>query len=163
VKHESIPTSTPEETLRAVASTLVSWKVQTLGIGSFGPVCLNKSLPEWGYITTTPKPKWAQTDVVGLIRKYMVEAALEKDDDGFDWKSYYTSMPIAFNTDVNTAALAEMQYGDHGSVSSCAYITIGTGIGVGIVSGANLVTNMLHPEAGHVLVRKHEADKVCSY
>ena len=57
--------------------------------------------------------------------------------------------PIGFDTDVNAPAMAELTYGNHGNVRSCAYITVGTGIGIGLVVNGNPVHGLMHPEAGH--------------
>jgi len=100
--------------------------------------------PTYGYITTTPKPGWKNTDVLGpLLRVRRV--------------------PVVFDTDVNAPAMAEYlnakkSAGPGGKITSCAYITVGTGIGVGLVVNGAPVHGLMHPEAGHVSVPRRAAD-----
>ncbi|WP_045858432.1 ROK family protein [Teredinibacter purpureus] len=136
-----IATITPTETLAQVieffkpyASTLTA-----LGVGSFGPIDLNRESPTYGYITSTPKPGWAQTDILGVLREH------------FD-------VPIGFDTDVNAAALGEGVWGAAQGLDDYIYITIGTGIGGGVVSGGRLVHGLLHPELGHCFIPKRAGD-----
>ena len=146
VEQVTIPTTTPDETLKKVIAKLLEWKVDTIGIGSFGPVDLNRASSTYGYITSTPKLAWQNTPIYSTIKKG-VEEGLRK------------AIPVGFTTDVNAAALAELHYGGHGNdVSSLAYVTIGTGIGVGLVTNHQVVEGLMHPEAGHVKVLRHELD-----
>lgn len=138
-----IPTTTPEETLRAIVDwvrwCLADGDVAGIGLASFGPLDLDPESPTYGHLTTTPKPGWAGADLLGPLREVF---------DG----------PIAIDTDVNGAALGEVRWGAGADVPSLAYVTIGTGVGVGaIVEGAPL-HGLLHPEAGHILVRRHPDD-----
>ncbi|MQR94728.1 ROK family protein [Fictibacillus phosphorivorans] len=135
----SIPTTTPEETMRLVVDYFKEKKVDALGVGSFGPVDLDVSSPTYGYITSTPKKHWNQYDLVGKLKNHF-------------------HVPIGFDTDVNAAALGESLWGAAKSLDSCLYMTVGTGIGVGAVSEGKLVHGMLHPEMGHILVRRHGDD-----
>lgn len=114
-----------------------------LGIGSFGPVDLNRASPTYGFITSTPKPGWQDFDVLSHFSKWVARG-----------------VPVGFSTDVNTAAYGEMRYGEHGAdVTSAVYITVGTGIGAGIVvEGGSLISGILHPEAGHIPIRRHKSD-----
>jgi fructokinase len=131
---ESFPTTTPVETLgRALAFFAAGDPVEALGVGSFGPVELHRDSPRWGWITTTPKPGWADTDVVGALR-----AELE--------------LPIAFDTDVNAAAVGEARWGAGRGLETFAYVTVGTGIGGGIVADGRPLHGLVHPEPGHVLI-----------
>eukprot|EP00741_Cyanophora_paradoxa_P003293 tig00000692_g3201.t1 len=123
------PTREPAETLNDVVTWLSSRKFDALGIASFGPVDLNEKSATYGHITTTPKPRWANTDVVGAFKRFGV--------------------PTAFETDVNAAAIGEAKHGGHGAVSSVCYVTVGTGIGVGIVVDGKPLHGLLHPEGGH--------------
>ena len=126
---EVFPTTTPEETIaRAVGFFGRNGAPVAVGVGSFGPIDAGS-----GRITTTPKPGWADTDVVGPFR-----AAL--------------GVPIAFDTDVNAAALAEHRWGAGRGVSSVVYITVGTGIGGGAVANGRPVHGLVHPEMGHVRI-----------
>ncbi len=103
IQQISIPTTTPSETLPKVIAQLKAWKIDTLGIACFGPVDLDKNSPTYGYITSTPKPHWGMTDIVGLLKQ-----GLAKEDG--------TCIPVGFTTDVNAAAMAEMGFGKHGYV-----------------------------------------------
>ena len=119
-----------------------------LGIGSFGPIDLNTASSTYGYITSTPKAGWRDCDVVTPFKSLNV--------------------PISFNTDVNTAALGEFLHGHHGTdVHTLVYVTVGTGIGAGVVTNGHILDGvLLHPEAGHILVRRHKADEfegVCPF
>ena len=128
------PTTTPEETLeRTIAFFREQEKPAAIGIGSFGPVDPNLKSPTYGYITTTPKPGWASTDFVGALLK------------AFD-------VPIGFDTDVNAAALGENRWGAAQGLDTFIYLTIGTGIGGGIMAEGNLVHGMMHPEMGHIFL-----------
>lgn len=135
----TIPTTTPEETLPKLLDYFKDKNIDSLGIGSFGPVDLNKNSDTYGYITTTPKPGWANTDVVGYFKQLNV--------------------PIGFDTDVNVACLGEVTYGAGKDIDSVIYGTIGTGIGFGVYLDGRLVHGLMHTETGHMLLSKHEKDK----
>ncbi len=127
------PTTTPEETL---SRAIEFFKSQTgplaaIGVGTFGPLDPNPKSPKFGYITTTPKPGWTQTDFVGALRA------------AFD-------LPIGFDTDVNAAALGEYRWGAAQSLDTFLYLTIGTGIGGGSMVEGNLLHGLIHPEMGHI-------------
>jgi fructokinase len=146
---ETIPTTTPAETIgRAVAFFEREGPVEAIGIGSFGPVDPKLSSPTWGYITTTPKPGWAHTDVGQEIRRRL-------------------SVPVAFDTDVNAAALGEHRWGACQGLDTFCYITVGTGIGGGGMAGGRRLHGLLHPEFGHMRI-PHDLDAdpfpgVCPY
>jgi fructokinase len=131
---ETIPTTNPVETIaRAVAFFEQKGPVDAIGIGSFGPVDGKPSSPNWGHITTTPKPGWANTDVGPEVHRRL-------------------SVPVAFDTDVNAAALGEQRWGAAQGLDTFCYITIGTGIGGGgLVNGAPM-HGLLHPEFGHLRI-----------
>jgi fructokinase len=135
------PTAEPEETIaRAVAFFVREGPVDAIGIGSFGPVDQKPSSPAWGHITTTPKPGWANTDVGQEIRRRL-------------------GVPVAFDTDVNAAALGEHRWGAAQGLDTFCYITVGTGIGGGGMAGGNLLHGLLHPEFGHLRIpHDREAD-----
>lgn len=135
----SIPTETPKITIPRLIQYFKEKKIEALGIGSFGPIDLDKSSPTYGYITSTPKLKWADYNIVGAFKETL-------------------GLPVGFDTDVNGSALGEATWGALKGLDSGIYITIGTGIGVGILSGGKLLHNMLHPEAGHILLMKNEKD-----
>jgi fructokinase len=134
VATETIPTTTPAETIgRAVAFFERSGPVRALGIGCFGPVDLRA-----GAITTTPKPGWASTDVAGPFRERL-------------------GVPVAFDTDVNAAALGEHRWGAARGLGTFCYVTVGTGIGGGAMVEGRLVHGLLHPELGHLRI-PHDVD-----
>ncbi|HBY70678.1 MAG TPA: fructokinase [Lachnospiraceae bacterium] len=143
----SIPTETPVITVPKIIAYFKDKNIEALGIGSFGPVDLDKESKTFGYITSTPKLAWANYDIVGEIKKEL-------------------RVPVGFDTDVNAAALGEATWGSIKGLSSGIYITVGTGIGVGVYMNGSLLHGMLHPEAGHVLLSKHSSDTfegVCPY
>jgi fructokinase len=131
---ESFATTTPAETIaRAVAFFREQGPIEALGVGCFGPVELGLDSPRWRRITTTPKPGWSDTDVVGPLREAL-------------------GVPVAFDTDVNAAAVGEGSFGAARGVASFAYVTVGTGIGAGVVVEGRPLHGLVHPELGHVLV-----------
>lgn len=109
-----------------------------LGIASFGPIDLDPSSPTYGYLTTTQKPGWQNFDLLGAFAEFPV--------------------PVGFDTDVNAPAMAEMRYGGHKGIRSCAFITVGTGIGVGLVVGHAPLHGLMHPEGGHTMVLRRDGD-----
>jgi fructokinase len=135
----SIPTTDPDETMAGIISYFQKKDVKALGISCFGPLDLKTSSPTYGYITSTPKLKW---------RNFPLVKALE---DGLH-------VPVALDTDVNGAALAESTLGAARGLSSCLYVTVGTGIGGGLVVEGNLVHGLLHPELGHMLLKPLKED-----
>jgi fructokinase len=127
-----IPTTTPGETLDALERALARWGgFAAIGVGSFGPVAVDPAATDYGFITTTPKPGWAHTDVVGRLRATF-------------------GVPVGFHTDVVGAALAEGQWGAAAGLPDHAYVTIGTGVGVGLVAAGRALSGMTHPELGHL-------------
>ncbi|MEN6410823.1 MAG: ROK family protein [Anaerolineaceae bacterium] len=131
------PTTTPQETiLQAVNFFREEMKtslISAIGIGSFGPIDLHPGSPTWGYITSTPKPGWRFTDLCGPL-------------------SLALDLPVAFDTDVNAAALAEMTWGAAQGLNDLVYYTIGTGIGAGIITNGKMVHGLVHTEMGHMLL-----------
>jgi len=140
---QSIPTTTPDETLGKALNWLKDKKIAALGIACFGPVDLDPKSKTYGFITSTPKPGWKNVDVVGRFRPLNV--------------------PIEFQTDVNAAATGEMAYGKHGDINSCVYVTVGTGVGVGVIANGKAVTGILHPEGGHIRLPRHPDDKYAGF
>lgn len=135
----SIPTETPELTMPKLLSFYRDKKITALGIGCFGPIDLNRNSATYGYITTTPKTAWQYYDIVGVFEREL-------------------GVPIGFDTDVNASVLGEYTWGAARGLNSCIYITIGTGIGVGVIADGRLLHGMLHPEGGHILLRKLPED-----
>ena len=137
----TIATRTPSETLREAAEWFAAQgTLSALGIGSFGPVELDRSSPDWGHILKTPKAGWSHCDLAGYFEREL-------------------RVPIAFDTDVNAAALAEYTYGAGKGASSMSYVTVGTGIGGGTVIDGRIVHGAGHPELGHIYPRRDPADR----
>ncbi|MCL4300155.1 MAG: ROK family protein [Anaerolineae bacterium] len=137
------PTTTPEETIgRAVAffkEQAQKEPLAAIGIASFGPVDPNPASPTFGYITTTPKPHWAQTDLAGALARAL-------------------GVPVGFDTDVNGAALGEYRWGAAQGLDTFIYLTIGTGLGGGGLVNGRLMHGLIHPEMGHVRLPRHPDD-----
>jgi fructokinase len=134
-----IPTTDPATTLAAIEAVLDGWTFDAIGVASFGPLQLDTGAPDYGAITATTKPGWSGTD---LVRR--LEARHGK--------------PIGFQTDVNGAALAEGRWGAARGMATHAYLTIGTGVGVGLVAGGRPVQGVAHGEAGHMRVPRAPGD-----
>ncbi len=143
----SFPTGTPGDTMPAILSWFQERKIERLGIGCFGPIDVNRNSSTYGFITTTPKLAWKNYDIVGACEKFL-------------------NIPVGFDTDVNASCLGEATWGSTKDVDSSIYITIGTGVGAGIMIENRLLHGMLHPEAGHMLLEKAVGDTfagVCPY
>jgi fructokinase len=133
-----IPTTQPEETINTAIEFFQSHEsefgaVTAVGIASFGPLDLKQDSPTYGYLTTTPKPGWANTDIIGPIKEAF-------------------NLPVGFDTDVNGAALGEAQWGAAQGASDFIYLTIGTGIGGGGMVNNALIHGLVHPEMGHLRI-----------
>jgi len=152
IEREEYPTTSPAETIGKCVAWLKTKRYDALGVATFGPVDLDVSSPTYGYITTTPKPGWKNTDVLGPC------------------KAVHPGVPCGFDTDVNAPAVAEHAHlvaeakrlGKR-SPTSCCYITVGTGIGVGLVINNQPVHGLLHPEGGHLCVPPFLADTKGSF
>ncbi|RHW16675.1 ROK family protein [Sphingomonas gilva] len=133
-----IPTTTPAETLGRMRDWFAEHTIAAFGIGSFGPVILDRADPAWGHIADTPKPGWSGADMAGAL-------------SGF-------AAPVGFDTDVNAAAIGEARWGSGQGAASLVYLTVGTGIGGGAAIGGRPVHGARHPEMGHVRVSRHPDD-----
>lgn len=141
------PTSSPENTIRQAAEFLRAHAPAAVGAGSFGPVDLDRSSLSYGRITSTPKAGWRNVDLAGELGRAL-------------------GVPIAFSTDVNAAALGESKWGAARGVSSSLYLTIGTGIGGGIMVGGAPLQGAMHPEVGHIRIPRDAGDAfagICPY
>lgn len=143
VDRAEFPTTDPETTLGQVREWLRGQSFDAVGVATFGPIDAKIGSPTFGYITSTPKPRWGNTNVIGMLGLHD------------EFKQY----PFRFDTDVNAPALAEYTlHRQSAATTSCAYITVGTGIGVGFVINGQTVKGMMHPEAGHIQVKRIEGD-----
>lgn len=141
-----IKTETPEKNIKEISDYFRNSKIDALGIGTFGPVELNKKSIRYGYITTTPKEEWSNVDIVSPFKELNV--------------------PIELDTDVNAACLGEVKHGTGKGISNVIYGTIGTGIGFGVNLEDKLIHGLMHTESGHILLAKHHDDSfngVCDY
>ena len=135
----TFPTLSPEETMPKMLEYFKGKDIEALGIACFGPIDLNKDSKTYGYITTTPKKLWANYDIVGEFKRAL-------------------NVPIGFDTDVNGSLLGEITWGCAKGKTDALYITIGTGVGGGIMSNGKLLHGMLHPEVGHMRMVAAEGD-----
>jgi fructokinase len=138
VAEARIPTTTPGATLSQTvdffrAESARHGRLAAIGVGSFGPVDLRKASVTWGFITTTPKAGWANTDVAGRLMRDL-------------------GVPVAFDTDVNAAAIGEARWGAAQGLDTFVYLTVGTGIGGGGLAGGQPMHGLVHPEIGHMLL-----------
>ena len=144
----TLPTLTPDVTMPKMIEFFRKYEIDALGVGSFGPLDLNPDSPTYGYITSTPKLAWKDYPL------------LEKLLDGRD-------IPAGIDTDVNAAIIAEAEQGAARGCQNAVYVTIGTGVGGGVLSNGKTVHGLLHPEVGHALLVPHPDDPnprgVCPY
>lgn len=149
---ERLATADPVTTLAGIESVLGRWiaehgVIAALGVASFGPLALRKEQPAYGSIAATPKPGWGHTDIVNRFA------------DRF-------GVPIGFNTDVNGAALAEGRWGAAQGLHNFAYVTVGTGVGVGLIVNGAPVLGCNHTEMGHLRIARKAGDQwpgICAF
>ena len=138
LEQHRIPTAAPQDTM-AILEAYFRWKhIDALGIGSFGPLDLREDSPTYGYLTTTTKPGWSNLDFLAPFRAMQI--------------------PIGFDTDVNAAVLGEVTLGSAKGADCALYLTVGTGIGLGVYVNGQLLHGLMHPEGGHIKVRRHPED-----
>lgn len=131
---ERFPTSTPSQTLGRIVDFFNRHEPPAaVGIGSFGPVDLDPDSPRWGEVTSTPKPGWQHTPVASVIAREL-------------------NVPVRFDTDVTAAAVGEYRWGAGRGAASLAYLTVGTGIGAGLLVGGKPWHGLVHPEVGHMRI-----------
>jgi fructokinase len=135
-----IDTTTPQETL----GMMLDWfagqgALAAIGVASFGPLDLDKVSPTWGHITQTTKPHWSGADIAGPLKRKF-------------------GCPVAIDTDVNGAALAEYRWGAAQGQKAMLYFTVGTGIGGGAIVDGRIIQGLSHPEMGHIRLPRHPDD-----
>lgn len=135
----TIPTESPDITMPRLIAFFKDKDLKAIGIGSFGPIDLNKNSITFGHILKSSKTAWQNYDLLGHFKREL-------------------KIPIGIDTDVNASALGEAVYGSTQGLSNSIYITIGTGVGVGVFLNGQLHHGMLHPEGGHILVNRKEGD-----
>lgn len=134
-----IPTGMPDETMKHVFDWFRDKKIQSIGLACFGPLDLCRSSKTYGCIMDTPKEGWAYYNIVKTAEETL-------------------HIPVGFDTDVNGSMLGEAVFGAAKGKTDALYLTIGTGIGAGILSNGKLVHGMMHPEAGHILLNRVPRD-----
>ena len=143
-----VPTTVPEETLPALEAVLDRWRgFAAIGIASFGPISIDRTAGDYGVITVTTKPHWSRTDIVKRLSERF-------------------GVPTGFHTDVVGAALGEARWGAATGLADLAYVTVGTGIGVGLIAGGRPVDGLTHAELGHVRPPRLSGDEwtgVCPF
>lgn len=135
LSRSEFPTTTPEETIGRAVEFFGGQPegLKAIGIASFGPVDIHPESPKFGYITTTPKAGWRDTDFGGAIRRG-------------------TGLPVVFDTDTNVAAVGEARWGAARGLDTFLYLTVGTGVGGGGMAAGRLMHGLVHPEMGHIRV-----------
>lgn len=129
----SIPTTTPEESMGKIIEFFKKFNdIKAMGVSCFGPIDINEDSETYGYILNTPKLKWKNVNVLGILKREFPETK------------------FAWTTDVNGAAMGEYRKGAAFGKNSCLYITIGTGVGGGIVFDGKINKGTFHPEMGHI-------------
>ncbi len=146
-KQVRFPTTSPTETMAKVVTFFRQNPVDAIGIGSFGPIGVVLNKPDYGFITSTPKEGWQNYNFLGYMKSKL-------------------NVPYYWTTDVNVAAYGEYKLGAARGTKNLVYITIGTGIGAGIIYDDEFLQGYSHPEAGHILLHQNSTDAfsgVCPY
>jgi len=144
IAESRLPTADPASTLAAMVNFLKESSdrhgpLSGIGLASFGPLVLDRRSPQYGFLGKTPKAGWSHADIVGAVRSAF-------------------SCPVGFDTDVNGAALAEHRWGAGREVDDLVYVTVGTGIGAGVLVNGAPLHGLVHPEIGHLFLRRHALD-----
>lgn len=131
---ERFSTGHPEETLERIVAFFRDGPLPgAVGIGSFGPLDLDPDSPTWGSVTSTPKPGWQDIAVAPVVAERL-------------------GIPVAIDTDVNAAALGEQRWGAGRGLDSLCYLTVGTGLGAGLIVDGRPLRGLIHPEVGHMRI-----------
>lgn len=143
-----IPTRDPKSTVAQMLDFFCSRQLAAVGVGCFGPVELDSTSPHYGTILATPKPGWRNFPLLAHLRRAL-------------------DVPIGLDTNVNAAALGEAVWGCTRNVPNSICITVGAGVGVGVIIGGKPYHGMIHPEGGHIFVSRRPDDPltqgVCPY
>lgn len=141
VERTSFPTLDGQKTVEQVIAFFDKFDdIDAIGIAAFGPIDIVEESTTYGHVLDTPKRGWSGYDFLGAMK---------------DWRD----IPYYWTTDVNGAGWAEFETGAAKDVNNMLYLTVGTGVNAGIVSGGKLVAGYGHPEAGHIFLQKHPLDK----
>ncbi|WP_273950343.1 ROK family protein [Leuconostoc mesenteroides] len=141
VERTSFPTLDGQKTVEQVIAFFDKFDdIDAIGIAAFGPIDIVEGSTTYGHVLDTPKRGWSGYDFLGAMK---------------DWRD----IPYYWTTDVIGAGWAEFETGAAKDVNNMVYLTVGTGVGAGIVSGGKLVAGYGHPEAGHIFLQKHPLDK----
>ena len=134
-------TTTPQETLEKVCQffkpSVREGRIKSIGLGSFGPVDVDPGSPTYGYITTTPKPNWANTDILGILKSEL-------------------GVPIAMDMDVAASAMGEFIWGANRGFDPSMYLTVGTGIGGSYILNGKPLRGLVSLEMGHIRIPHDE-------
>lgn len=133
MQRASFVTTTPEETLAQVVNFFKMFEIKALGIGAFGPLDLNPASKTYGSITGTPKAGWQNVPLLSMLRNAL-------------------NVPTEIDTAVNAAALAENRMGAGRGAKNMLYVTVGSGIGGGIIANGMPLRGLVHPELGHMMI-----------
>jgi fructokinase len=142
-----LPTTTPRQTLSALVDFFTRSPVEAIGVGCFGPLHLSPGAPDHGSITTTPKPGWSGVAVRGVLQEAL-------------------GVPVAIQTDVTASAIGEHRLGAGAGARGLVYLTVGTGVGGGVLLDGRPLTGRLHPELGHIPIPRQPDDRfagVCPF
>ncbi|WP_100489312.1 ROK family protein [Sporolactobacillus pectinivorans] len=136
----TVPTTKPDETMEQIFNFFSRYQIDAIGVGSFGPIDVDEKSETFGSITSTPKSFWRDYNFVGSLKQKF-------------------NVPIAWTTDVNAAGYGEYLLGNARGITSCLYLTIGTGIGGGFINNGQILSAFSHPEMGHVFIKRHPEDR----
>lgn len=138
VAKTQFPTTKPEETIAKTIEFFQQFdNLQSVAVGSFGPIDIDETSETYGYVMKTPKPYWSNVDMIGPMKEAL-------------------KVPFYFTTDVNSSAYGEVISRD--GVENLVYYTIGTGIGAGSYQRGEFIGGIGHTEMGHTYVAKHPGD-----
>lgn len=147
VAREKIPTTSPEHVLEETIDFFKQYEIESLGIGSFGPIGVDPARSDYGYIKKTPKVGWSNFPLLLKLKNAF-------------------NIPIYWTTDVNVAAYGELQEGRGIGKKNLVYFTIGTGVGAGLILNKQIYTGYNHPEVGHLIMKPVVGDHftgICPY